>query len=212
MPYYKNLHLLYVHIPKTGGTSVEDYLVEKCGGQQTLRNPKPAAHGNNVLPGALAKVSLQHQTLATLESHGDVLGIDFRNPLLRTFATVRNPYDRAISDLFWYKLIERASAPDAVFRALKEVYLPHPERWDNHSLPQHRFIASRNARGQLTLRPGVTVLKCESLTADMRQMGFDDYTGPDASPTYDKYLNSDSTALINQFYAADFALLGYQMR
>ena len=26
MPFYKELNLLFVHIPKTGGTSFEDYL------------------------------------------------------------------------------------------------------------------------------------------------------------------------------------------
>ena len=59
---------------------------------------------------------------------------------------------------------------------------------------------------------GVTVLKCESLTADMRQMGFGNYLGPDTSPTYERYLSRESIALINQFYVADFALLGYKMR
>ncbi len=208
MPYYKNLHLLYIHIPKTGGTSVEDYL-QSIGGQQTLRNSEP---GNNLLHGTLSKVSLQHQTLSTLTKYAALLEIDLADRQLRVFATVRNPYDRAVSDLFWYRLIRKDSTPDEVFRALKEEFLRHPEALDNHPLPQHKFISVCGPDSLVRLRRGVTVLRSETLTDDMRRFGFRDYSGPDTSPTYDKYLNRDSIALINKFYAADFALLGYRMR
>lgn len=209
MPYYKDLHLLYVHIPKTGGSSVETHLVRKCGAAQSLLT----SQGNGVLPGALANISLQHQTLATITAHAGALGVDLEDPLLRVFATVRNPYDRAISGLLWNKLISEDAPPSQVHEILATVYLPHPERWDNHSLPQHEFIASTDALGQLTLAPGLTVLRCEHLTADMEQkMGFSTYSGPDTSPTYERYLNSESIGLINRVYAHDFALLGYQMR
>jgi hypothetical protein len=29
MPYYKEIHTLFIHIPKTGGTSLEEYLRTK---------------------------------------------------------------------------------------------------------------------------------------------------------------------------------------
>ena len=56
MPYYKDINLLFIHIPKTGGTSLENYLQTKSS--QSLYSDVT----NNIMPEhSLQQISLQHQ-------------------------------------------------------------------------------------------------------------------------------------------------------
>lgn len=58
MPYYKNINLLFVHIPKTGGTVIEDAIKGGKYGKQTLYT---ACARNSILPAPFSEYSLQHQ-------------------------------------------------------------------------------------------------------------------------------------------------------
>ena len=105
MPYFQNetTNLLFIHIPKTGGTSVETYFSRKLNiplNEQCLYTPaKGRFYKNNV--------SYQHQTYLTLLNNAEELGIYFEG--ITILSIVRNPYDRVISDLFFYKMIETDS-------------------------------------------------------------------------------------------------------
>jgi len=65
MPYYSKINTLFIHIPKTGGRSIEDYLKKKSP-EQLL-----SQRGNNVFPRNtyMRKISLQHQTLMDIEKY-----------------------------------------------------------------------------------------------------------------------------------------------
>ena len=93
MPYYKDKNLLFVHIPKTGGTLIENN-IEKYT-PQSLYSSKT----NKLLDLPYNKKSLQHQFYTTLYQFKNKLNINFDN--IKIFSVVRNPYDRIISDLFW---------------------------------------------------------------------------------------------------------------
>ena len=103
MPYYKDLNLLFIHIPKTGGNHLSKYLRTKSTEQfWNIENYvfKRKVYGNTILPDKQArKISMQHQTYNTLYKYRDLLKIPFNNKL-KTITIVRNPYNRMISDLF----------------------------------------------------------------------------------------------------------------
>lgn len=89
MPYFlsKYTNVLFIHIPKNAGTSIEMYLSklynipldEKSLYMFTDRN----------ITGFNNKISLQHQTLSTYLEYKDIFHINLNNIFI--FCVVRNP-------------------------------------------------------------------------------------------------------------------------
>lgn len=210
MPYFKNerMNLLFIHIPKTGGTSVEHYFYGKYNfdmNETTLHSD----YGNSIFSDPeLKMVSLQHQTLQTLLDNKEILKINTHN--LKILTIVRNPYDRTISDLFFFKLIEKDTLPNDVYnilcKYLKEKY------YDNHNIEQYKFICNKEGKKY----DKVIILKTESLNDDMRILGFPDFNETVNKNihinNYSKYLNEESIKLINEFFDKDFELFGYEKK
>ena len=98
MPYFRNKHILFIHIPKTGGSSVENLLSEND--IMSLKTPCDPT----LLPSPYNTVTLQHQLYTTIYQYREKFKIEF-NDKLRIFAIVRNPYHRLVSELFWRQLI-----------------------------------------------------------------------------------------------------------
>lgn len=134
--------LLFSHIPKTGGTSIEQYLKKK--GEMILYSPRQ-------LPGML--VSPQHMNTALINQ---LYPPDF---FFEKFAVMRDPIDRLISE---YRYVKKLKLPfeiggavrknifgvekkmpfnDWALRAL-EACAENPFFGDNHIRPQSDFIDS----------------------------------------------------------------------
>jgi hypothetical protein len=200
MPYYKNIHTLFIHIPKTGGSSLEAYLRRKS--PETLFN----RGGNPRLPTKdLQKYSLQHQTYLTIYQQQRLLEVPF-NDTLKVITIVRNPYHRTISDLFWYKLINKTVTDKVRIFDIMKNYI-HKDNYDNHNTPQYKYITNENGE----LYKDITIFRTETLTKDLQQYGFTDYNGQEKENEYFHLLNKDSIRLINQVYQKDFELFGYTM-
>lgn len=209
MPYYKQQNILFIHIPKTGGTIIENSLKKICG-QSIYSNTK-----NNLLPEPYNTISLQHQIYTTLYEYKNKLNIDFEN--VKIFSVVRNPYDRIISDLFWRSVIDKKflvnknSTPDKIFDIIKNNYLYRSD-YDNHNIPQYKFVTDKNG----DLIPNIKIFKTETLNKDNEIIN--DYLkvnlniiNKNVNKDYSKYLNKDSINLINEFYKKDFELFNYDM-
>ena len=90
MPVSHQHKIIFVHVPRTGGSGIE-HVLEICGddNQGTLTPPRP-----DMLFGLVGNKALQHLTAMDIRNH---LGREIYDRYFK-FAFVRNPYDRVVSE------------------------------------------------------------------------------------------------------------------
>ena len=207
MPYFNNgCNILFIHIPKTGGTSVEKYLSNKY---------KVALDANNLYTcGSYDNnVSLQHQSLNYLLQNAEQFHINIINMTIITI--VRNPYHRIISELFYSNIINMTMKPDTIYWILRKQLYEYKfdnNIYDNHYMPQHYFIVDINGN----IPPNIIIFKTECLTESMKQYGFTDFNSHHNkcnlhNTDYMTLLNNKSIKLINSVYKKDFEMFNYSM-
>jgi hypothetical protein len=203
MPYYKDPNLLFIHIPKTGGTVIENQLKYIY---------KESLFGLNIslLDPPYNKIYLQHQYYTTLYQFKNKLNINFDN--IKIFSVVRNPYDRVISDLFWWRIIKKNFTSNQVYDVIKNQYL-YKNNLDNHNMPQYKFITDENCE----LIKNIKLFKTETLNESNDELnnflGFNiNIKETSVNKDYSEYLNTESISLINNFYKKDFELFNYKFK
>lgn len=207
MPYYVKKHLLFIHIPKTGGSSLERYLEEDD--YQILRKGHAS---NDIFPKHMVNecsTSPQHQTYATLYTYRDQLNLLFDDNL-KLYTIVRNPYTRIMSDLFFLKRITPKSTKEEVTNAVSEFINELPHENDNHNIPQYDFLIDKDGN----LVKEIVILNTETLSSDVKTYFNANLYYKELQNTikvnYFKYLNMESIWLINNAYPNDFELFGYK--
>lgn len=214
MPYfYRNeggnndINILFVHIPKTGGSSFENYLSQRY----TIPLNRSSLFGTGTQG---EKSTFQHIVLRDLLRRQKQLGIHPTG--MKIIAFVRNPYDRIVSELFYIGAIDQSALPPKVAQSLHD-FLNSPRTFDNHKLPQYEFVVD----DQGNINKDVHIVHLESVQEDLAKLGFNDFKNHDrinkargANPSidYSKYLNDDSIQMIHDYYAKDFQLFGYDKK
>ena len=209
MPYFNNnddINVLFIHIPKTGGSSIEEYLSYKYkikldnSSLYLFTQDKRLLNENMKI-----NSSLQHLTYNQIVENRKVLNIHFDN--IKIITIVRNPYERIVSDLFFNNLITKDTSKETVFDIINQ-YL-ESDKYDNHNIPQHNFITNDNQE----IIPNIHILRTESLNNDMHHLGYTDFNlFSNANPNkvkYADYLSNKSIEIINNFYHLDFILFSY---
>ena len=205
MPYFKDFNLLFIHIPKTGGSNIENFFFN-----YTKQKPKISNLISNNINLKLNNHSLQHSTYLEILCYKELFDINFNN--LNIITVVRNPYDRILSDLFYLKFIDKNNTIDEIEHVLK-IYLESNLIYDNHKLPQYKFLLNDNG----VIEQKIIVMKCETLNDQMNELGFSEFkdfcnfTNTKINKDYSKYLTKNSIKLINDFYRLDFIYFNYKM-
>ena len=200
MPYFykpNEVNLLFIHIPKTGGTSIEQYLSDKYD----IKLDQYSLYHYIRHPG----VSLQHYTYENIIYHPQIRLVEG----YETFTIVRNPYHRIISDLFFLGLARINMSCEEIYKTIENEY--SKISFDNHSKPQYEFIYDMSNN---TLYDNIYVLKSESLKEEVAALGynnFDIYTNKGPIENHMDYLNRDSIDYVNRVYARDFEFFEYEV-
>ena len=216
MPYFKNnkINLLLIHIPKTGGTSLEKYFSEKYNIPLNYKSlfsitSNPQYHIPTEKKTKL-NYNLQHYTYNDIVEYKHLYNIDFNN--ITILSCVRNPYERAVSDLFHLNLISKNDDSEKVYQKLKNFI---NKNFDNHSLPQYKYLSDKSNK----LIKEIIIMRFEKLNECMEKLSYTDFKNINEKKNrhgisrkdYIKYLNKDSIQLINEFYKMDFLLFSYKM-
>ncbi len=195
LAFVNNARVLFIHIPKTGGSSVERYLSD---------------HGPMLLKGngraAGLRCSAQHLHAEALASMEADKGCDF------TFTIVRHPVARLVSEYSYQMrkpgwLRQRLSFPAWLSYAFAR-HAIDPYYRDNHFRPQHEFIL-----------PATHIMRFEDgIDACLRRIGEQLGIAPPStaihekpSPRKDIRLSSAALRKIERVYERDLELFGYEI-
>jgi Sulfotransferase family len=193
MPLYRHGSkiVFFIHVPKTGGSSVENALRSLGCKQALFTKGKPK----------FFRANLQH---VNSEVYNHMMDDDFYD---YAFMVVRNPFDRAASE-FKMKVIDAEDTTpfDEWFPAAIERCKQFRFTRDNHIRPQSSFFSE-----------GVEVFKVEDgldkvLAAACNALGIE----PPATPRHDRkgsegLIEAKSSTLtqLAAFYSKDFSHFGY---
>ena len=197
MPLYrhKDRAILLVHIPKTGGSSIEEMLVE-AGALQALKFHK----------------RFDYSACTPQHMHWEVLSRWVPNSFYNFSLTiVRNPFDRLASEYAWRTHLsgEPIEAFNAWVRTALKRYQQNPYIHDNHIRPQVEFVG-----------PKVKVFKLEDGLNPAAKMAFRrlgiTYRKPKlphVRKSAHEILEIEQSLLeqIRAFYAEDFVTFGYNL-
>jgi len=202
MPYFQELNILFIHIPKTGGTTIEHYFKNKL-------NIKLSKKYLFSLSDTINGHTYQHLTYNEIYNKKNELNVIF-NDSLNIFSAVRNPYERLISELFYQAIINKDMNKNDVEEKIID-YINSPSTYDNHKIPQYLFLIDSSGN----INKNIKIIRTESLNNDMKKNGFDDFKGESNRSfrnilNYYTYLTTNSIKLINNYYSKDFELFGYK--
>ena len=213
---YKEKNILFIHIPKTGGTSISKYLFQDR--KKYLKNlPTLPEHSKKSWAfkkkelligwGGKHKSHRQHLTVQEIQKYYPNIKIDE----LTLFCVVRNPWDRAVSSFQWESKTWRAKKTNCPTN-LKD-FVKYP-RWHNgqHSKTQLEFITN----GQENLVNFIA--RFENLQSDFDflcdSIGMKKQKLPHKNKSkhkhYTEYYDDETREIVAEKYARDIEYFGYK--
>ena len=187
LAYKDNQPILYVHIPKTAGTSIGDWMVNNVGGEYYLHNHNGGQHAN---------ISRLKKLLG---------GKKVKYDNLYMFTVVRNPWDRLLSGYLYYARTGRYKVDELSF----ETFLSGAWKKDLGTLGNPMVSYLSEDRPQL-------ILRFENLEKDFEQVqelfGCNEPL-PVKNTTkhdhYSKHYNDVTRKLVEERFKDDIEYFGY---
>ena len=204
MPFFKNQKLFFIHIPKTGGTSVENYIYKKYNYKKNINTLFTTTKQHSSIK--INKHSLQHMTYQEIIDSCVLEEYNLDN--ITFMSVVRNPYDRLVSELFYIGRIDLNSSKEKIEKEVK-FFINDDYLYDNHKLPQYLFLTLNKK-----LVKSIIIFKTETLNDDIHNFGYTDFN-EDANKThrikinYQTLLTDKAKQLIYNYYKKDFELFNY---
>lgn len=200
----KNFSILFLHVPKCGGSSIVETFAANGYSPQLLMRGLP--------PQECLVVSPQHQTFSSLK---DFIRVE---KLTDIFILVRNPYERIKSEFNWtFRDTTTEHRPDFSEWILESLALASEDRShaDNHFRPAINFVDINTPVKVFRLEDGIEL----AIEFFLQEAGDSLPTKISHEKNSAKFpnscdsLNFNNKALdkINTFYKYDFAAFGYTM-
>lgn len=231
MPIFHDQKLIFVHIPKNAGKSIESAFLGPRGRMSGARSSLNAAcklllrltsstiPSRDLLGSLDYTFAAQHMTLRELMEYGFVC--QETCPNYRSFAVIRNPFDRAVSSVFHHFATElhsgarRIDDPESFTKALRDWLYDRPL--------DHNQIAHKRSQLDFLTLDGCSicvdeVIRYEHLGEEIAafcnrnglpplEIGW--YGRNKRVRDYRDYFSSEAREIVKNQYENDLDLLGY---
>jgi hypothetical protein len=202
MPINRDMKVFFIHIPKTGGTTIEHLLAidSKPNNVEQLFGVSSDGWVLHTLPLRMITSYISREEMETY----------FK------FAIVRNPWDRLVSDYFWHK--RRRSFKEFVY-LVKETLEKHTEESLVHFDPvlyRHHFVSQSFMLDSEEIKLDF-IGRFENFEKDIKlvakKIGLDLLTVPTKNKmdhlNYRSYYDEETKGIIGTLYKKDIARFGY---
>ncbi|RLA47156.1 MAG: hypothetical protein DRR42_17805 [Gammaproteobacteria bacterium] len=193
MPYCDDKQVIFLHVPKTGGTTIK-----RLFGISQLDDPDPAI-----------RPSLQHLTCELLRQKiGDEKYVQYYK-----FAFVRNPWARIVSDYFWRQQLpkKRPILPFQEFVAnAKKVVLEgryYEQEFGDHFIPQLSYTVDIDDVFRFDkFEQGIQAV------AAKLDVNIDPITPKETKPydRYWEYYDDKTRSVIHDIYSGEIEQFGFE--
>jgi len=218
--------IIFVHVPKTGGVSVENFFLEKYGYK---RNPFLLIHGYGMdLNTTKSKYTVyphMHYPLKNILIEAEKNKVIVDNSWT-VFSIVRNPYYRFLSDLMYQEVTPLKHQFHTLPETNKKDYLNNcidlffesdvnENYHSNHTLPQHQFFEGCDLECKIFKFEEGLINIMESLGFDTNG-SFPHHLEPSQTfnipkPNYNQMLTRHLVEIVNEKYQKDFEIYNYSM-
>lgn len=189
-----NTRILFVHIPKNGGTTIERWLGKTARLMFYDEYPPP-----------IYRVSPQHLPVSILKR---LFGDGWWH---YSFALIRNPYARAESEYFYRIKMGDKGLPDFSSWLIENINSTkeNPFHMDNHFQTQTYFIDK--SVEIYRLEDGLDSI-VSKISAMLGIPGPSSNSKDNLSEKSEVIWSGQAVEIFNSFYGADFSLFGYPMK
>lgn len=223
MPISYPFKTIFIHIPKSAGTSIEKYLgmgsIDQLFSYKAIKNTALAYDRTKFSIQELTEfenVSPQHLTMQQLQK---IIKKDIIQNFYK-FAIVRNPYNRLLSEYSYIteiatnKLLPYVSLPfpNFVEKVLSLPRLKQIEIFDGHLLPQVEFVTD-NEKNILVDRifRFEELEECFSVLQNIpKASSFIPHSRQTSSSQNQDLLTTEIKEIIHNFYKEDFLFFNYE--